>query len=176
MASSPHNTEGALGNDMAVEIEKVIWESWLTAERNKRYWSEMARRYQRRERIGNIIVAVISSSAVASSWINHQEWLWKPLSLTAAAIAALLPILNYPEQLANMVDLVAKWRELERAYERLWFELPDLSSPSQIRDEFSKIRDTEKDISSLEAKLPSDKKLCDWCLAEVTSARKKSGY
>lgn len=164
---------------MSTELEKLIWEGWLTADMNKRYWAEMARRYQWREVGANVLIAVTSSTTVLTWIIGKQidfywlEGFWETLSIVAAVMAVSLPILNYSSKIASMVELVVKWKDIESAYESLWIRLPELSTPDAL-EELTQNRTKESEISSSEARLPYDKRLQERCQKEVIESRQ--GY
>ena len=126
-----------------------------------KYYSTMTRRCRGREKLLNILVAIVSSSAVAT-WLFSQnlEAVWQVLSLIAALAAVINTFLAFYNQVIEMDAILQKLNLLECDYNSLalqieFYKLDD----SQVIVEIDKLRRKEKEILSKEVRLPYDRKL-----------------
>jgi hypothetical protein len=156
---------------MTTDLRTTVWESWLTAGMNKRYWSYMARRYAKREQAGNVFLAATSSTTVATWAIWKQvEWLWQLTSVISAVISVALPILGYSRLIESMAELASQWGVIENLYESLWFQF-DALPEAQAMDKFEEIRKIERELIRIEARLPLNRRILEQCQKEVITQR-----
>ena len=152
-----------------LELKKIIWQSWLQADVKQRYWTVMARRYQQREQIASIFIALTSSSTVAT-WLASLEWIWQLFSVSSAIVAVSLPILNFSGKVATMTELATKWANLTCDYEMFWLRFPKEAS-SLAQAQLGKLRYRESELISAEARLPIDEKLFKQCQEDAIRTR-----
>lgn len=152
---------------MVADIERsALWEAMLEADYQKRYWNAKAASFIRFDRKLQILLAVLSSSAVLSA-LGDLKLLdvWKWLSAITAIIAAALPFMNYTRRSVAMTDVGAKWHLLEIEYSSMW---RTIDRDGFHEDRFKELRAQEVEIGKATVDLPiDDKTLQDECYRQV---------
>lgn len=140
---------------MVTNTERTaVWDAWLECEYQRRYWHSKASKLSKKERYIQIILALLSSSAVLSALSDIQQlWLWKALSLLTAAVATTQPFLNYTRESLKMCDIGSQWHLLEVEFEAMWFAV---ENGSFLESKFKDLRNKSVEISRNAADLPSD--------------------
>ena len=101
----------------------AIWDAWLECEYQRRYWHAKASEYAKRELRIQIVLAVLTSSALLSILIDvKQLLLWKILSSIIAIISVAQPFLNYTKLSNRMFDACYQWHQLEMDFELMWHQ------------------------------------------------------
>ena len=149
-------------------LKKDIWDSKLDADMNVRYWSSLARRYNKREKAYKIFLGIMASGTVASWNIwSEIQIVWKLLSGISALMAIALPILNWSKMIQNTTNVAQKWHQIKIDYEIIWFSLNHGKSEDLIIEEFINTKKKEVLASKEEADLPVKTKLLEKCYNEV---------
>ena len=154
-------------------MKTEVWNAMLDADMNARYWHAILMRYYRRDKVGIIFLAVMTSGTVASwsIWVE-LELLWKILSAISALLAIALPIINWPKMIKKMAVLRGNWMEIKTQYEILWAKLNQKDhNANEILKVFEEIKKRESDACGEESELPCDKKLLRKCQNEVRQSR-----
>jgi hypothetical protein len=154
-------------------MNRQIRDAMLDADMNARYWKGMVARYQHREKILKIFIALTSSGTVAtwSLW-GSLPLLWKSLSTMSAVLSIALPIINLQRKVEIMADLTGRWGELRIEYEILYKKSKEPNvNHDQIEEIHKEFKQIEASLQYTEAKLPNDKNLLIKCYKEVCKAR-----
>ncbi len=144
---------------MTKEQENAIFNALLDSDWSTRYWSKMARDYQKRDTWINIGVALLSSGAVASWAVwSFFPFAWQTLSMFAACVSIAQPLLNFGGKVEQMFQAQSKWREFEMSYQQLWDNLSNMSG-GEAFEKFQEIQRGQGALASECARLPesSDK-------------------
>jgi hypothetical protein len=159
-----------------INLRASVWEYLLDAEMNVRYWGYLVQRFMRREKVLKITLAFTSSSTILSlHW--WQRFPDVPVGLGAlnAAVAIILPILNYSERIETIANLRGSWRQLCIEYERLWQRAYTGDSLSECENELRLLKDRTVQLGNIESRQPDDRKLVRRCQQEVKQARGLTG-
>ena len=156
-------------------MRKIVWNSMLDAEMNERYWSQLSKRYYKKEKWTKILLAIMASGTVAtwSIWSQYEQ-LWKFLSSLSAIVAIALSILNWPKIIQSMNVLTEKWSLIKSDYELLWLDVKkriEDKDEVRIKKALKILMTKESTLSQKEANLPDDKKLLQKCMNEVKKSR-----
>lgn len=154
-------------------IVGLVWDSLLDSDMNVRYWNYVCRRYYFEDRLSKILLAITSSTTVASWTLwSHVEIVWKILSGISAIVAISLPILNLQKLIQSASELRVKWSQLLVEYENLWTDiLHGKKVLDEIVKEFKHIKQNEP-TGAIPPGLPSNKKkLIERCQDEVMASR-----
>jgi hypothetical protein len=151
-------------------MSKELWNSWLDAEMNVRYWSEICHRYSRCDIGSRIFLAITSSSTVAGwGFWAQQPAIWKTLSSVSALLAIVLTVVDLPKKVSRISVLVARWKQSQVEYELLWRSDRSLTS-SHSKSKYEKCKQREIGSTAEEQTLPLDKKLLRKCYDDVYRA------
>lgn len=153
-----------------------IWRRYLDAELSVCYWNRLAHRYGFIDKSMKILLAVTSSSTIAS-WTLFSEYpfSWKLLSAVSALVAVCQPILKYADKLEKVSQVRGEWIQLAEEYEDLWDDHAELSD-NQLRSALKRFRRREKQLSRTEGDLNfSDKRLRNACTEHVESIAQVKG-
>lgn len=156
-------------------MRKMIWNSLLDADMNERYWSQLSKRYYKKEKWTKILLAIMASGTVAtwSIWSQYEQ-LWKFLSSLSAIVAIALSILNWPKIIQSMNVLTEKWSLIKSDYELLWLDVKkriEDKDEVRIKKALKILMTKESTLSQKEANLPDDPKLLQKCMNEVKKSR-----
>ncbi|WP_156343539.1 hypothetical protein [Limnohabitans sp. 63ED37-2] len=131
-----------------------VWEAWLDSEYQKRYWHAKATQFSNRERKLQILLAILSSSALLALLGDlAQLWIWKILSFLTASLATIQPFLNYTRDTHKMHDIGSQWHQLEIEFEAIW---RTLESNGFSEKKFKELKNQTVEISKKATELPSD--------------------
>lgn len=156
-------------------MRKIIWNSLLDADMNERYWSQLSKRYYKKEKWTKILLAIMASGTVAtwSIWSEYEQ-LWKFLSSLSAIVAIALSILNWPKIIQSMNVLTEKWSLIKSDYELLWLDVKkriEDKDEVRIKKALKNLMTKESTLSQKEANLPDDPKSLQRCMNEVKKSR-----
>lgn len=145
---------------------KTAWEAMLTATYNRLYWQTLAGRYEGYDRVLQIILAILASSAVVTLIKDLDEPIFaKALSVLTATLAVLHPLLKLSQSSTQMAALAARWHSLEVGYDAAWREAQSGNFPER---KFQQLREREVALTEKAAKLPTAKKqLQDECYEQA---------
>ena len=148
-----------------------VWNYTLDADMNARYYRYLAARYRKREKTAKVFLAAMGSSAIASWAIWAQApWLWQILLGLTSALSVTRLVSNSSENIATMSELHAKWTILSKAYDSLWTNI-QTPTVKDTKSKFEELKNEEKILIHVAAKLPFDSKLIEKCSCEVLAAR-----
>lgn len=135
----------------------ALWNAMLDADLNVCYWTFISNRYGTIEKTCRAIVQVSASTSIAawSFWASFP-FAWKTLSVLAAIVSVLSPIIWPAEQLKRMNALVGTWKQIANDYEMLWDRDDELETPGNWKA-FEKAREQQSKID--ETRLPVSDKL-----------------
>lgn len=148
----------------------AVWDAMLESEYQRRYWHEKSAQFQQREKFLQILLAVLSSSALLTALSDLQQlWIWKSLSLLTAILATIQPFLSYSAQATKMCDISSRWHQLEIEYEAIWRAIDNSAFPE---DQFKQLRNAGVDVSNRSSDLPHDDiKIQESCYQRVLTER-----
>lgn len=139
-------------------IRYSLWTSLLQADQEQRYWHAKAC-----ERVGydlwsKIILAFLSSSAVAgwTFWADYPAG-WKGLSALATLLSIVLPLVALNSQVVTMTEVHGRWLQLKHMYEAMWRD-QSLISTEEIRKKLDEAKGIEAELSAKAIRLPSNDK------------------
>lgn len=139
---------------IATSDRTAVWEAWLECEYQRLYWHSKAAEFSKRERLLQIGLALLSSSAVLSALGDMQQlWVWKVLSFLTAAVATIQPFLNYTRQSNKMIDVGSQWHQQEVDFEAMWRAV---ENGTFSEERFRELRNKVVEISRNAADLPFD--------------------
>jgi len=159
--------------DAGSKVRRLIWDSMLSADLNRRYFAALASRLRRQDMCAKVVVAAAASAAV-SGWAlwgtPGLDWVWESFSALAAIVAVALPICDPAKSMKTASTLSASWFAVMRDYELLWTKVDDLSE-TDGRSECQTMVTTEKALAEPETTLRQRRSLARRCEREVLLAR-----
>ncbi|MBU4472797.1 MAG: hypothetical protein KJ842_01405 [Candidatus Omnitrophica bacterium] len=155
-------------------MRKAIWDSFLDADMNVRYWAHLSRIYHIRNMWVKIFVSITASGTVLSwLFISNNPCLWKTLSTIAALVAIVQLFLGWEGCLEKMYSLEKEWVQIKNDYELLWIALRNKKkSASELEENYKQLKVRETNLLYIGHGLPTNKgKLIRKCQMEVLSSR-----
>lgn len=154
-----------------IYLYKDIWDSYLDADLNTRYWGRLSDRYYKWDRAFRIFLAITTTSFTIVSWLSQFEIAWKILSLLSAIIAVIFQFMEWSKKMQITSGLIEKWSEIHSMYHSFLIEIPNMKAKN-IKDEYKKIRDKEDRINTSGTNLPHNKeKLIQKCRRDVLKSQ-----
>lgn len=140
---------------MDAAIRLSLWTSLLQADHEQRYWHAKAC-----ERVGydfwsKIVLAFLSSGAVAgwTFWADYPGW-WKGLSAVATLLSIVLPLMALNSQVVTMTEVHGRWLQLKHNYDAMWRDQA-LISNEDVRKKLDESKRMEAELSAKAISLPS---------------------
>ena len=149
---------------------KIVWNSLLDADYQKRYWQLKSNKFASLDRILQIILAISSSAGLLTAFADFRMMLcWKVLSTITAILAVALPFCNLSRRSIDMAQVANLWHELELEYDELWRSL----DVGNFHDgNYTKVKQKELEIGKKVFDLPfNDKKIQKICFKQVLDSR-----
>jgi len=161
------------------ELRNTIWDSMLDIDMNSRYYGYLCQNYEKKEKILKILLAITTSTSIASWKLWNQSVLWLNLSIVwqiltalSAIIAIILPLINYSKKSQKLAILKYFYSILLVDYERLWLTLNRENAViDTIQKEYLILREKEASYSLEEAYVKNDIELIKKCQNEVENSR-----
>ena len=111
-----------------LNLEKCVWDRMLDADLNRRYYNSLMRFYTNCEFIIKLLIAITSSTGVASwvLWAEHP-CVWKTLTSVSALFAIASPLLGLDKKQEKATVLKSRYLRLKFDYEALWRRLSSIT-------------------------------------------------
>ncbi len=104
--------------------QKVVWESWLSAEIRAAYFAALVERFQRRQKllvVGSLLLSSGATFALVTSYIPPSfSWIKPSLTLLAAILSFWSLVAKNERASIDSADLHARWLNLALQYESIW--------------------------------------------------------
>jgi hypothetical protein len=104
--------------------QRVVWESWLSAEIRAAYFAALVERFQRRQKflvVGSLLLSSGATFALVTSYIPASlSWIKPSLTLLAAVLSFWSLVAKNERASIDSADLHARWLNLALQYEALW--------------------------------------------------------
>ena len=117
-----------------------VWRGLLDAERFVRYYSRLAEKFSRWNRIALSVIAVLTSGAAITMLAELPGWAsgWTPplLAVLAAALAFCLSYADYSRRAGIAAGIAVQCVELAQEWEKLWLDAdaPHLTCPLALKN------------------------------------------
>ena len=157
-------------NSLSPGTRNLIWHLLLTADMHVHYFLQLALRYRKRDKNVKILLALTSSSSVATLAIWNLVPLWGVLASANTIVAISFPFMKWTEQIEDIASSHGQWTQLLSKYEQLWTD-QDSAIDEGTKKEIEQLKKEENELARLETKLPYDKKLLRRCQEEVRKSR-----
>lgn len=163
----------AKAEDLFINQKRNIWEAMLDADLNRRYFGYLYADYHRADLIIKSMLAIFSSSTVAS-WAFWEYSaggvLWKSCSAIVTVIAIVSPFLNLANKLELSARLKSEYGNMYSDYRKIYY-----AGRSQDKRRIGEIvlmlGEREHELALLEEILPVNKLgLISKCQDEVLAA------
>ena len=104
--------------------QKILWESWLSAEIRAAYFAALVERFQRRQKylvVGSLLLSSGATFALVTGYIPASvNWIKPSLTLLAAVLSFWSLVAKNERASIDSADLHARWLNLALQYESLW--------------------------------------------------------
>lgn len=163
-------------------VRTAIWEAKLASRQHARYYTYLADRYQRWDRVGKLLVAVFSSSAFIglfgldasaaageSAAVGRVETvLIRVFSFVTALLAIGTSIFLDPRLVQKTSEMANLWSERVAYWDTLWIRCE--SDETMSAKEVAKGLERDTDVSNQGRGVPFKRKLFDRCQREVVKS------
>jgi hypothetical protein len=153
--------------------QEEAWNGLIIAELNLAYWTALGHRNYALIKYTGFVVAILTSSTVASLFVSSAPtWLPKVISALAAIGSIALATLGWKKEAAAINVTKAKWNELQRDYQKLWSRISDGKiSAKDLRKELDRLSQIRVQADKGEPDIRIDEKLTRRCFRRVLEAR-----
>ena len=115
-----------------------VWRGLLDAERFTRYYSRLAEKFSRWNRIALSVIAVLTSGAAVAMIAELPGWAsgWAPplLAMLAAALAFWLSYADYSRKAGVAAAIAVQCMELAQEWEELWMDADAPDAPARAKE------------------------------------------
>lgn len=147
------------------ETYRLIWSQLQNSKFKEIYFNLLLERYQKRERLVNIFLVVITSSSV-SAWaiwkLQVLEIIWASLVAFSQILILIKPYLSYTKNIKELHEKSYLLQMLNLEYEKLWLSFKfEKITPENAFEEVFKLKQslTEKLNFSEDLIMSEDEKL-----------------
>lgn len=105
------------------ETYRLIWNQMQNSKFKEFYINLLLEKFQKRERMINIFLVIITSSSI-SAWaiwqLDYLKWLWAALVAASQIIILARPYLNFTKYAKELNEKYLLLQTLNVEYEKLW--------------------------------------------------------
>ncbi len=105
------------------ETYRLIWNQMQNSKFKEFYINLLLEKFQKRERLINIFLVIITSTSI-SAWaiwrLDYLKWLWATLVAVSQIISLIKPYLNYTKYAKELNEKYFLLQTLNVEYEKLW--------------------------------------------------------
>lgn len=152
------------------KFKKELNELICCSDWHKRYFSEQARRFSRRDHYLKVLIALTALLGVllSGSGIEELRFLGAVLAgLAALTMTHILPIFKWDLMISDLKEEQEEWTRIHHGYEDL-LRVAEMAEKNEILfQEFQRVREMQKTAALKERNIPRDKELLDRIEKEV---------
>ena len=144
--------------DIAI-LHKIVWEEMIFANMRAKYFADLVRVYQERDKWVRVAVLVLTSGSMATAMLSLDQNLKVGLLILATIGSLWLLLSQYSTLSRDAGDLSVEWGRIANEYERVWNHLYDPEAEANYQRIYA---DADK-LTKPGAKFPkSGKRLNYW--------------
>jgi len=146
------------------ETYRILWNQLQNSKFKEIYISLELDRFQKKDRIINIFLVIVTSTSI-SAWAIWQyaylKWIWALLIAASQIISLIKPYLNYSKYLKELNQKYVLLQTLTIEYERLWlsYKFEKLSNDQAVEKAFDLKNSIAKELNFSEEVVFTENKM-----------------